>query len=154
MKLIPLTQNKNALVDDEVYPILSKHKWYVAKRGYGFYAQRMVNRKILPMHRLITNAPKGLDVDHKNGDTLDNRKENLRLASRSQNEWNRKKQSNNTSGYKGVIFSEGIYKARIRVFKKLYYLGGFRDKKKAALAYNVAAKKYHGEFALLNSICE
>lgn len=152
MKTVPLTQGQVALVDDEDFELVSKHKWYAAKRGYRFYAQRRVNRRIVQMHRLLTKAPTGLEVDHINGNTLDNRRSNLRLATRSQNEWNRNKQSNNTSGFKGVIFSEGKYKARIRVFKKLYFLGSFEEKEKAALAYNNAAKKYHGEFANLNAV--
>ena len=85
-------------------------------------------------------------------DTLDNRKKNLRIVTRSQNEWNRGKQKNNTTGYKGVILSRGRYVARIRVKSKLIYLGSYIDKKEAAKSYNMGAIKYHGEFAKLNII--
>lgn len=152
MKSIVLTQGKKALVDNDDYELLAAHNWYAAKRGYGFYAQRVSKRKVVQMHRVVMNAKKGEEIDHINGNTLDNRKGNLRKVTRSQNEWNRKKQSNNTSGYKGVIFSRDRYVARIKVLKKVYYLGAFKDKKEAALAYNYAALKYHGEFALLNKI--
>lgn len=152
MKYIALTQDKKSLVDNEDYDLLSAHNWYAAKRGYGFYAQRVSKRKVIQIHRVVMNAQKGEEVDHINGNTLDNRKNNLRKVTRSQNEWNRKKQSNNTSGYKGVIFSRGRYVARIKVLNKVNYLGAFKQKKEAALAYNNAATKYHGEFALLNKI--
>lgn len=152
MKVIKLTQGKFAIVDDSDHVGLSKYKWYAAKRGYGFYAQRMKNRQIIQMHRLLTGALKGQDVDHINGDTLDNRRENLRIVTRSQNEWNRDKQRNNSTGYKGVILSRGRYIARIRVHSKLINLGSFSDKKEAALAYNGGATKYHGEFAKLNVV--
>ncbi len=152
MKYITLTQGKRTMVDDEDYEVLSKNKWYAAKRGYGFYAQKFFNKKLVQMHRMIMDAPKGMEVDHINGNTLDNRKINLRVVSRSQNEWNRKKQRNNTTGYKGVTLKEGRYVARIRVYKKLYFLGSFTDKKDAAMAYNEGAIKFHGEFALLNRI--
>lgn len=152
MKYLPLTQEKRAIIDEDDFELLSRYKWYAAKRGYGFYAQRHSERKLLQMHRVITNAPKGMDVDHINGNTLDNRKKNLRVVSRSQNEWNRTKQRNNTTGYKGVTFKEGKYLARIRVFKKLHHLGYFKEKVDAANAYNLAAIKFHGEFALLNKV--
>ena len=154
MKKIKLTQNKVALIDDEDFDNLSKHNWYVAKRGYGYYAQRMVKRKIVQMHRVILNVNKDEQIDHINRNTLDNRRCNLRVANHSQNEWNRGKQKNNHSGYKGVIYSgrDKIFTARIRVYSKLIHLGTFKDKKEAARAYNEAAKRYHGEFACINKI--
>jgi hypothetical protein len=154
MKKILLTQGKYALVDDEDFEILSKFKWYAAKRGYGFYAQRRLKNISVQMHRFLLNPEKGKDVDHINGDTLDNRRANLRVCSRSQNEWNRKKQKNNTSGFKGVTYNKESkkYFSRIRVYKDLIYLGSFENKVEAAKKYNEAAIKYHGEFALLNEI--
>lgn len=154
MKEIELTQNKVTLVDEEDFTLLSHHKWYAAKRGYGYYAQRTVKRKTVQMHRVVLNAAKGEQVDHINRNTLDNRRCNLRIASHSQNEWNRGKQKNNRSGYKGVIYSERdkIFTARIRIYSKLIHLGTFKDKKDAARAYNEAAKRHHGEFAYVNKI--
>ena len=155
---IKLTQNKYAIVDDEDFKSLSKYKWYVAKRGYGFYAQRhiIIDKKHInqQMHRVILNAKKNKEVDHVNGNTLDNRKSNLRIVSRSQNEWNRDKQKNNSTGYKGITYvkRDKLFIARIRVYGKLIYLGGFKDKKRAAEAYNKGAKQYHGKFARLNKI--
>lgn len=153
MKTIPLTQDKFTIVDDEDFDSLSKHKWYAAKRGYGFYAQRQSKLITnIQIHRVVLGAKKGEEVDHMNGDTLDNRKSNLRLVNRSQNEWNRGKQKNNTTGYKGVICRDGVFIARIRVFGKLINLGSFRSKEEAAEAYNEGAKEYHGEYAYLNTI--
>jgi hypothetical protein len=94
------------------------------------------------------------DSDHINRDGVNNCRCNLRPATRYQNNCNRGKQSNNTSGYVGVFWDKRNEKwgARIRVNGKLKYPGYFDDKKEAALAYNKAAKKYHGEFSVLNKV--
>lgn len=155
MKFIKLTQGKKTKVDDDDFDNLLKHKWYAAKRGYGFYAQRRIYKhKTEQIHRIILKVKKSEEVDHINGDTLDNRKKNLRIVNRSQNEWNRDKQKNNSTGYKGVTYvkRDKLFIARIRVYNKLIYLGGFKDKKRAAEAYNEGAKKYHREYAYLNKI--
>jgi hypothetical protein len=104
------------------------------------------------MHRVILNAPKGLMVDHINHDTLDNRKENLRIVTNQQNTFNQKLK-NHSSKYKGVTWNSNSEKwcARIRHNKPIY-LGLFKDEKEAGMAYNEGAKKYFGEFALLNDI--
>ncbi len=103
------------------------------------------------MHRLITNAPYGLLVDHINGDCLDNRKANLRLATNAQNNYN-KRPLNSFSKYKGVFFirKEKRWTATIGLNHKKIYLGNFKDEIKAAKAYDTAAKKYYGQFAYLN----
>lgn len=153
MKFIELTQGQRAIVDDKTYDALSSFKWYAAKRGYTFYAQRVFGGRILHMHRLIMNPEKENEVDHINGNGLDNRRENLRVVARSQNQWNRGRQKNNKSGYKGVgCFPKGSWTARIKAHGKTMYLGRFLDKKDAARAYNNAAIKYHGKFAKLNII--
>jgi len=95
LKLIPLTQGKFAKVDDADYEWLSEHKWYAKKttRGdseYGsYYAARFCRINRVPttiyMHREITNCPAGKEVDHKNRDTLDNQRENLRCCTRAEN---------------------------------------------------------------------
>lgn len=107
------------------------------------------------MHRFILGItdPK-IQVDHINGDSLDNRKINLRLCSNSENSRNRGANKNNTSGYKGVRFRKeyGTYFATITVNRKEIYLGSFKTGKEAATAYNEAAIKYHDKFANLNEV--
>ena len=97
------------------------------------------------------NPPLGMQVDHINGDRLDNRRENLRIVTNWQNQMNRGMTINNSSGYKGVrLRRSGKWEAQIRVNKKAIFLGRFYDKLDAAHAYDDAAKKYFGEFARLN----
>lgn len=149
-KEISLTQGKVALVDDDMYDYLVQWKWRAAKMVTGrWYAVSSIGR----MHRVVMNAPDGVDVDHKKQEeTLNNQRSNLRLCSDSQNSWNVGKRSNNTSGYKGAHWSE--FKERwvvtIGVRNKRIYVGSFVDKENAAIAYDNAARFYHGEFASLN----
>jgi hypothetical protein len=109
------------------------------------------------MHRVIlerTGFKNFKDSDHINQVKHDNRRSNLRPATRRQNSCNQGKRNNNTSGYIGVYWSKqrGKWKAQIAVGNKRKYLGYFTDKKEAACAYNKAAKKYHGEFSVLNRV--
>ena len=106
------------------------------------------------MHRLITNAPKGLMVDHINHNGLDNRRKNLRLCTVSQNNRNRRPitRPNKGSKYKGVTFDKkrNLFKAEIQHNKKKYFLGRFKSQIKAAQAYDKKARELFGEFAYLN----
>ncbi len=151
--LRPLKQKKVALVDDEDFEELSRYKWYVAGGWNTFYARRSASLqdKSVLMHRLIMQTPEGMQTDHKNGDGLDNRRENLRVCTRSQNRMNSGRQANNTSGYKGVNLekSVGKWRARIMVSGKHKSLGLFTTKEEAYAAYCVACVKFHGEFAVL-----
>jgi hypothetical protein len=107
------------------------------------------------MHRLLSNNNnKSLITDHVNGNTLDNRKSNLRICSFSDNNKNRKISKNNSTGYKGVVYDKRNKKfiAKIGLNKKQIYLGYYIDPIDAARAYNAAAIKYFGEFANLNII--
>jgi hypothetical protein len=152
MKKIKLTKGKVALVDDEDFKWLSKHNWYASISGYNYYAQRTKKRKNIRMHRVILNAPKGVIVDHINGNSLDNRKQNLRLCSQSENMCNRLSPVINTSGFKGVsqIKTSKKWEAYINKDGKRVRLGNFLSAKEAALAYNKAAIKYPRDFAKLN----
>jgi len=105
------------------------------------------------MRKLIIKIPPGMFIDHINHNGLDNRKANLRPATRTQNIWHRKKfKRPSRSQYKGIDWSktQKKWRARIRVNGKRIYLGSFDNELEAAKAYDEAAKRYHGEFASLN----
>lgn len=156
MKKIPLPRNKFAIVNDEDYDNLIRYKWHTHNRGYVRRNERKNGkyyRNIL-MSRVIAGAKEGEQVDHINHDTLDNRRCNLRIASPSENQGNKLKLKNNTSGFKGVSWHKASnrWSAHIGFRGKQYHLGVFYDKKKAAQAYNKSAIKYFGEFAVLNEL--
>ncbi len=155
MKQIKLTQGQVTLVDDEDYKRLISRKWHATKLSYdGFAAVCTQQNKTTIMHRVITNAPKGKDVDHINHNTLDNRKTNLRVCTRSQNLRNRLK-VRGISRYKGVTFFPKRNKkwcARIRYNSKMNHLGYYTTEKEAAIAYNKAAIEVFGDFANLNKL--
>lgn len=174
-RLVPLTQGLYAKVDPDMFYEVSKYKWYARKSTRTYYATSTQYqngiRCDLHMHRLImafelnkaSSNPKnlssvlchpssGLFIDHINGDGFDNRKANLRLATSTQNNYNRRITSRRTSKYKGVDYrpSKKAYRARITVNKRKIHLGHFPDEISAARAYDTAARKYHKEFAVLN----
>lgn len=156
MKLLQTFKNCIIKVDDEDYKWLSQYKWYCSNGYAQRYNGKGERPYLIRMHREIMEYYgydiRDLMVDHKNGNPLDNRKSNLRVATHSQNLINRGKPVHNTSGYKGVSFrkSENCYEAYITVRKKRIRLGLFDDIIKAAKAYDYAALKYHKEFAVLN----
>jgi len=162
MKRIPLSQGKYALVDNEDFKKLSKHKWCAIQWGNTWGAVRnssKVNGKqrTIYMHREILGLRRGgkIQVDHKNHNGLDNRRSNLRPCTAQQNQWNYTKASGKSSKYKGVSkHKDGGWVANITVFKKQYYLGYFKSEIEAAIAYNKMAQKHFGEFAKLNIIKE
>ena len=158
MKKIPLTRGQYAIVDDIDYGKLMKYKWQCAKSaGYCYASRAKWNGKYcssVQMHRQILNAPKNKYVDHINGNGLDNRRKNLRIATNSQNLMNSKIFNTNTSGYRGVGWDkkEKKWKARITQNQKHKFLGYYLTKEDAAKAYNHAAKKLFGSFAKVNII--
>jgi hypothetical protein len=158
MKKIELTQGEFALVDDEDFEELNKHKWHAHKEGGIFYAVRRVpcssKGSKVRMHRQIMRVSYGIILDHIDGNGLNNQKSNLRICTTSQNQMNSSKRKDNTSGFKGVRWHKKTKKweARIWVNNKWKYLGHHVTPEVAACAYNEAAKKYYGEFANLNPV--
>ena len=159
MKTIILTKGKVAKVDDDDFEWLSKYKWHAVIHSGYFRAERTayVNKKTVNifMHREIMKTPKGMLTDHINHDTLDNRKENLRICTSSQNHMNFKKKLNNTTGYKGVTINKSChskisYFAQITLNYKLHYLGTYNTAEDAARAYDKKARELFGDFAYIN----
>jgi hypothetical protein len=158
MKIIPLTRGQSTKVDDDDFERFGGFKWYAdySKAMNGFYAKRMSSydedgkQKSIRLHRVIMNVvdPK-IQVDHKNHDTLDNQKENLRLATWSQNMMNRTgPQKNSTSGMRGVYWHsrDKNWFSKIKVNGKQIHLGYYSDKESAVAAYASAHKEHFGEF--------
>jgi len=149
--IIYLPRNFSALVSVDDFKRLSAVKWGVnLDRAKKAYACRKVSGKRIYMHREITNCPPGLVVDHINGDTLDNRRTNLRICTERQNLYNCL--TNNLSGYKGVgLIGTGGYRARIQHHEYgEIYLGRYENLQDAADAYDRAAILLWGEYAWLN----
>ena len=151
MKKIKLTQNKYALIDDEDFEYLNQWKWCY-HHSYAIRSKQIDNRKkYFRMHRELIKVPLGMVIDHINGDSLDNRKENLRACTVSQNAMNAKIKKDTSSNIKGIYFfkNENKYKARITINGRSKHLGVFQDIKNAISAYNNAAKEYFKKFAKL-----
>ncbi|SRR5258708_256205 len=107
-------------------------------------------RSLIYAHRKILNAPDGVVVDHINGDTLDNRRSNIRLCSAAENSRNRRMRRRNRSGFKGVVRRGNRWEVRIQLNSKQYFLGSFSDISDAVRAYDLASVQMHGEFASPN----
>ena len=154
MKQIALTKGKVALVDDEDFGCLNQFKWHFCS-GYASRNITIDGKQVQKiMHRLIMNTPESMDTHHINHNKLDNRVENLRVCTRSQNQMGRKPHKGSKSKYKGVCWDKNKSKwlARAKVNNKSKFLGRFKNEEDAALAYNTAALESFGEFALLNKI--
>ena len=152
MKIIELQRGLMAMVDDSDYErVIACGKWNAKKSGRTFYArQSRSNRPERVMHKFLT----GWDyVDHINGNGLDNRRSNLRLATHAQNMGNKRRYRNNTSGYKGVAPFNGRGKpwiAYINCGGKRTYLGLFEAAIDGARAYDREAIRLFGDFAHTN----
>lgn len=153
-RTIALSQGKFAIVDAKDYDYLMQWHWHLTAQGYAATNPGpRGNKTYILMHRLVNQTPQQKSTDHKNGDKLDNRKVNLRHCTHAENKWNKPKQSNNTSGYKGVCYcrrSNGwimqIRRGDVKIHKR------FKTKEEAALAYNNYAKSLFGKFATFNKI--
>jgi hypothetical protein len=152
-KEIQLTQGQVAIVDDADYEWLSQWKWHVNSNGYANRTEHQSSKATtISMHRLITDAPKGMDVDHIDGNPLNNQRSNLRIATRTENQRNQRAVRGGSSQYKGVHIHRqtGKWEARIKVNRQGIYLGLHSSEIDAARAYDEAARKYFGEFAKTN----
>jgi hypothetical protein len=154
-----MEQPRYTIVDPADYDRLKGYQWLTKKGSNSFYARRHVppckgqKETIVYIHQELITVPKGMVVDHINNDGMDNRRANLRAATRAQNMRNRKKHAKpGASKYKGVRYRKDTCKwsARIGVDSKSIYLGSFENEIEAAKAYDEAAKKHHAEFACLN----
>ena len=153
VKTIPLTQGHVALVNNQDYAQLVCYRWRYFRRpaertGYAVRTEHVPRKRTVYMHREIMHAPKGIEVDHRNHNGCDNQRRNLRLATKSQQHANRLKQQS-SSRYKGVTWHKATekWRAQIKVHGKKMHLGLFISERKAADAYQQAAKQYFGEFA-------
>lgn len=153
------TNNEIFLVDIDKFDLIKDISWYVNSKGYivGNIMESGTQKQI-KLHRLVTNCPKGLSVDHKRGNSsrFDNRLSNLRICTNSENQMNKPPQIDNPLQVKGVNAIQRKhgkrYRAQITLNGKIHHLGVFDTLKEAADAYDEAAKQLFGDFAYLNNL--
>ena len=158
MHKIRLNDGYSVIVDDRDYQAVVQHRWFVVKREHLAYAAAAINQngkqKFVYMHRYILNTLPGLHIDHRNRNGLDNRRRNLRVCTVAENIRNQRVSKCNTSGFKGVSWAVHTKRWRSTINKdgRQTHIGYFNDPISAAIAYNTAALRLHGAFALLNEI--
>lgn len=135
-----------ALVDTVKYDIINGYKWCINAKGYVITTD---GTRQIALHRLVTNAPQGMQVDHRNHNKRDNRIDNLRICTNKENQRNQGINKRNTSGYTGVYWdkTKDKWKAFITVDSKGISLGSYSDINDAIEARRKAVEKYFGEFA-------
>lgn len=152
---VPLTQGLVAIIDASDAPLAAFHNWCATINKSVTYAVRSASkdepnhRARILLHRVIMSAPDDLLVDHINGDGLDCRRANMRLATFAENARNQRRRITNTSGFKGVSYvkESGKWQARIRFAGARENLGYFATREEASAAYVEASKRLHGEFS-------
>ncbi len=161
---IPLTRGRAAIVDDEDFEMLSAFSWHFRpmrakqpEKGYAALTVRPGDGHCLQMfmHQMLISLPKGVQVDHINGNSLDYRRQNLRPSTQAQNARNVAKPKHaRSSRFKGVWHDRrtGKWQAYITADRRRYHLGVFGHEEDAARAYNDAARRLHGAFARLNEV--
>lgn len=160
-KEIPLTKGMFALVDDDDFSRVNEYKWCAHQDGGRWYSFRYFSkdgqRTFMSLHRFIIGTPVGMETDHINGNGLDNRKCNVRICTRNQNQANKSKSWGKHSKYKGVSYAKNRQSpkrwfAQIVSNNKHYHCGYYLTEIEAAKAYNENAIKFFGEFARLNEV--
>lgn len=151
---VPLTKGYEAVIDAADAPLVEGFNWYASVTRWGVYACRdrwigSGRSAATYLHRVILDPPEGSFADHIDGNTLDNRRANLRPATPLQNSANSKTSSTNTSGLKGAFWNKGrgCWQAYIMLAGDRKYIGRFESAQEAHEAYCSAAKNFHGEFA-------
>jgi len=155
IKEVPLTQGKIAIVDAVDYERVAVFKWHATFSHGDWKARTWIKgsnpRKSVSLHRLILSPPTDRQIDHRDGDGLNNRRTNLRIATFSQNRCNTTSRS--ASGYKGVMPTnqqKTRWRAQIKVNGVGLHVGCFQSPEDAARAYDIAARQHFGEFACIN----
>lgn len=143
---------QKTLFDECDRPLAEDENWIISQRGYLVSLRRYKKGMPYVFHRIVTGAPDGVFVDHKNGNKLDNRRSNLRFATRAQNHANQKKSKASRSCFKGIHFRKerNVWQVSIRENGKQRNVTCSKYEKVAALLYDAVARKTHGEFATLN----
>ncbi len=153
---IPLTRGLEAIVDDADLPLVVGKKWCAFKGPYaGRHEGGRKNRTLVYMHRVILGVASGVHIDHVNGQGLDNRRSNLRIADQRENMRNQRMHADNQSGFKGVCPGGRLqrpWRAYIVVKGRQLSLGRFSEAREAARAYDEAAVKHFGSFARTNKM--
>ncbi len=155
--LIPLTQGKFAIIDDEDFELVKGYKWSASKASHTFYAITGIykpdgTKTTIAMHRLLLDLKKGESCDHINHDGLDNRRCNIRKVSNQQNGMNRLKNKGCSCMFKGVCYYKQTkkWKAQIMIDGNPTHLGYFNTSLEGAFAYDKKAKELFGDYAYLN----
>jgi hypothetical protein len=153
---VPLTQGHEAVIDAADVPLVARWNWCAKRQRNVIYAKRKATllngTREVRMHRVIMGEPLGLEVDHIDGDGLNNRRSNLRAVTGQQNSRNARVRRDNTTGFKGVscIKPDQKWRATINVDGKRVWLGCFNTPESAHAAYCAASKKYHGDFGRIS----
>ena len=157
MKELKLTKGYVAIVDDEDYETVSKWRWSATQCCNKIYArrtQKFGNKKVnIYLHRFLMNVHlcnSSVNCDHKDRDTLNNQKSNLRVCTKAENQRNKTKKKNAQSKFIGVVKARKNWAARITHEGKAVYIGTYQSEEEAAIAYNKKKIELHGEFANLN----
>jgi hypothetical protein len=155
-RTMPTTRGMEAIVNISEYRRVARHRWHIETSGKDkdhliLYACTYIDGKKVSMHNFILRVPDGEEVDHRNGNGLDNRRCNLRPSTHAQNSAGQRRHRDGSSQYKGV--SLGPWKTWISQLHhghKQYYLGNYREEKKAALAYDAKARELFGKYGRFN----
>jgi hypothetical protein len=151
VRYIPLTKGRYAIIDAADYERASEHKWCASCSGCRIYAYCHMNGKTVALHRFLTNAPKGMVVDHIDGNTLNDRRSNLRVCTQQQNLYNSRPKGK-SSHFKGICWDKGKRRwvVYVRYEGRNIYVGRFRSEINAARAYDRKAYECFGQYAYLN----